>query len=66
MFARLAGLTKPNAQDKVKASLLLAVWDGLQNQWLIDESLNMMPAFKHAVEMIDKYSKTDAKIKENP
>ena len=43
---------EPNQEDQLKAAVLAAVWDGLQNQWLIDESFDMMPSFEYALRML--------------
>jgi AcrR family transcriptional regulator len=56
VMAEMNGRSKPNREDKLKAQLFIALWDGLQNQWLIDESFDMKPAFKYALEMFSKYS----------
>jgi AcrR family transcriptional regulator len=56
VMAEMNGRSKPNREDKLKAQLFIALWDGLQNQWLIDESFDMKPAFKYALQMFSKYS----------
>jgi AcrR family transcriptional regulator len=55
LLAERAGRQKPNRDDKLKAQILIAMWDGLQNQWLIDEAFDMKPAFKYALKMLDAY-----------
>lgn len=62
VMAKLNGRKKPNREDKLKAELFIALWDGLQNQWLIDEDFDMRPAFKYALEMFTKYSASEEKI----
>ena len=49
--------SRTNREDELKAALFIALWDGLQNQWLIDEDFDMKPAFKYAIEMFSNYSK---------
>jgi AcrR family transcriptional regulator len=61
VMAKLNGRKKPNREDKLKAELFIALWDGLQNQWLIDEDFDMRPAFKYALEMFSKYSAEEDK-----
>lgn len=56
--AQMNGRKTPNKEDKLKAQLFIAMWDGLQNQWLIDEEFDMKPAFAYALEMFSKYSKS--------
>ena len=56
--AQMNNRQTPNAEDKLKAQLFIAMWDGLQNQWLIDEEFDMKPAFAYALEMFSKYSKS--------
>lgn len=56
VLAEMNGRTKPNREDKLKAQIFIAMWDGLQNQWLIDEDFDMKPAFKYAMDMFSKYS----------
>lgn len=48
--------SKPNAEDAIKAQLLIAIWDGLQTQWLLDEDFDMKPAFEYALKMLSAYS----------
>jgi len=56
--AQMNNRQTPNAEDRLKAQLFIAMWDGLQNQWLIDEEFDMKPAFAYALEMFSKYSKS--------
>lgn len=56
VLAEMNGRNRPNKEDRLKAQLFIAMWDGLQNQWLIDEEFDMEPAFKYAMEMFSKYS----------
>ena len=46
----------PNSEDAIKAQLLIAIWDGLQTQWLLDEAFDMKPAFEYALKMLSSYS----------
>lgn len=55
-FAREAQHAPATKEDKLKAAVLAAVWDGLQNQWLIDESFDMMGSFEYALKMLSSYS----------
>jgi AcrR family transcriptional regulator len=55
VMSQMNGRKKPNREDKIKAAIFIALWDGLQNQWLIDESFDMRPAFKYALEMLSSY-----------
>jgi AcrR family transcriptional regulator len=48
--------TKPNAEDAFKAQIAIAVWDGLQTQWLLDENFDMKPAFEYALKMLSEYT----------
>lgn len=57
VLAQMHNRETPNSEDKLKAQLFIAMWDGLQNQWLIDEDFDMKPAFVYALEMFSKYSK---------
>ena len=54
-FAEDAGHQSPTEEDKIKAALMTALWDGLQTQWLIDESFDMKPAFEYAIKMLTEY-----------
>ncbi|MFM6977606.1 MAG: TetR/AcrR family transcriptional regulator [Micrococcales bacterium] len=56
VLAQMNGRTSPNKEDKLKAQLFIAMWDGLQNQWLLDDDFDMKPAFKYALEMFSQYS----------
>ena len=55
-FARDASHSAPTKEDQLKAAVLTAVWDGLQNQWLIDENFDMMGSFEYALKMLSSYS----------
>lgn len=57
MFADLAKRSAPNSEDQMKAAVFTAVWDGLQQQWLLDEDFDMLSAFDYAIEMLGRYSK---------
>lgn len=59
VLAEMNGRKKPNKEDRLKAELFIALWDGLQNQWLIDESFDMKPAFKYALQMLTTYSESE-------
>lgn len=48
--------TTPTEEDHVKAALLTAIWDGLQNQWLLDPTFDMKRAFEYGVTMLSRYS----------
>lgn len=56
VLATMNGREKPNREDELKAQLFIAMWDGLQNQWLIDENFDMKPAFEYAIDMFSSYS----------
>ena len=56
VLAQMHNRGTPNREDKLKAQLFIAMWDGLQNQWLIDEDFDMKPAFVYALEMFANYS----------
>jgi AcrR family transcriptional regulator len=56
VFAREANHATATKEDQLKAAVLTAVWDGLQNQWLIDESFDMLPSFEYALKMLSSYS----------
>ena len=57
VIAKNNGRETPNREDFMKAALLAAVWDGLQQQWLLDEDFDMMPTFDYALEMLGRYTK---------
>ena len=59
VLAEMNGRNKPNKEDRLKAQIFIAMWDGLQNQWLIDEDFDMKPAFKYALEMFSNYSENN-------
>ena len=46
----------PTEEDKIKAALLTAIWDGLQTQWLLDPKFDMKRAFEYGVTMLSRYS----------
>lgn len=52
LFAKAAGREAASEEDFNKAAVLIAAWDGLQAQWLIDEGFDMMPAFKAALALL--------------
>jgi AcrR family transcriptional regulator len=55
-IAKDHGRTKPNQEDELQAAIMVAIWDGLQTQWLLDPKFEMRPAFEYAVAMISRYS----------
>ncbi len=59
VMASQNGRPRANREDELKAALFIALWDGLQNQWLIDEDFDMKPAFRYAIEMFSNYSKNN-------
>ena len=54
MFALAGGREAPNSDDETKAAIFTAIWDGLQTQWLLDESFDMLPAFRYALNMLNQ------------
>jgi AcrR family transcriptional regulator len=56
-FADLNGRETPNREDQMKAAIFAAIWDGLQQQWLLDEEFDMMPSFDYALEMLARYTR---------
>lgn len=38
--------------DRMRATLLIAIWDGLQTQWLLDDSFDMREPFKYAMKLL--------------
>lgn len=59
-FAKLSGHARPTDEDKIKAALLAAVWDGLQQQWLLDPTFDMNRPFEYALSMLSRYSQFKA------
>lgn len=55
-FALMNNHSEPTEEDLVKAALLTAVWDGLQNQWLLDPKFDMQRPFEYALTMLSRYS----------
>jgi AcrR family transcriptional regulator len=41
-------------EDRIRATLLIAIWDGLQTQWLLDDSFDMREPFKYAMELLSQ------------
>lgn len=39
-------------EDRVRASLLIALWDGLQTQWLLDDDFDMREPFEYALKLL--------------
>jgi hypothetical protein len=38
----------------MRAVLLIAVWDGLQTQWLLDDDFDMREPFKYAMKLLSQ------------
>jgi AcrR family transcriptional regulator len=55
-FAQLNGREVPVEEDRIRAALLAAVWDGLQTQWLLDPKFEMRRHFEYAIVMLSRYS----------
>ncbi len=55
-IARVSGRDEPTEEDNIKAALLAAIWDGLQNQWLLDPKFDMKRPFEYALAMLTRYS----------
>lgn len=55
-IAVVSGHATPTEEDKIKAALLTAIWDGLQTQWLLDPKFDMKRAFEYGVTMLTRYS----------
>jgi AcrR family transcriptional regulator len=56
-FAKNNGRDKPNQEDQMKGSLLAAMWDGLQTQWLLDPSFDMKETFKYGMSLLTDETK---------
>lgn len=41
-------------EDRIRATLLIAIWDGLQTQWLLDDSFDMREPFKYAIKLLSQ------------
>jgi len=55
-LAAINGRAEPTEEDETKAAILAAVWDGLQNQWLLDPKFDMKRPFEYALGMLTRYS----------
>lgn len=55
-FARFNGRDEPTVEDQLKGAILTAIWDGLQNQWLLDSTFDMKRPFEYALVMLSRYS----------
>lgn len=55
-FANVNSHSSPTDEDAIKAAILTAIWDGLQNQWLLDPSFDMKRPFEYALVMLSRYS----------
>lgn len=51
-IAALEGRETPNDEDAIKGALLIAMWDGLQTQWLLDPKFDMKLAFEYGVKLL--------------
>lgn len=55
-FAKVNKHSSPTAEDEIKAALATAIWDGLQNQSLLDPKFDMRRPFEYALVMLGRYS----------
>jgi AcrR family transcriptional regulator len=55
-LAAINGRSEPTEEDETKGAILAAVWDGLQNQWLLDPKFDMKRPFEYALGMLTRYS----------
>lgn len=55
-FAKINGHERPTEEDELKAALATAMWDGLQNQRLLDSQFDMRRPFEYALIMLGRYS----------
>jgi AcrR family transcriptional regulator len=46
-----------SSEDRIKAAMITAIWDGLQLQWLLDDDFDMRAPFEYALEMISRYKR---------
>ena len=46
----------PTNEDFSKAALTLVVWEGLKDQWLLDENFEVVAIFEYFIMMISRYS----------
>ncbi|MFM5951665.1 MAG: TetR/AcrR family transcriptional regulator [Micrococcales bacterium] len=52
--ASLAEASEISPEDRLRASVLIAVWDGLQTQWLLDDSFDMREPFAYAMKLLSQ------------
>jgi AcrR family transcriptional regulator len=50
----MANSEEISEDDRMRAILLIAVWDGLQTQWLLDDDFDMREPFKYAMELLSQ------------
>ncbi len=55
-IAGISGHQQPTEEDQVKAAILVALWDGLQTQWLLDPKFDMKRYFEYGLTMLTRYS----------
>lgn len=55
-FAKVNGHSTPTDEDQMKAAIATAIWDGLQNQRLLDPKFDMKRPFEYALVMLSRYS----------
>ena len=55
-FAKVNKHATPTDEDEIKAALATAIWDGLQNQSLLDSKFDMRRPFEYAMVMLGRYS----------
>ena len=41
-------------EDRMRSTLLIAFWDGLQTQWLLDDDFDMREPFKYAMKLLSQ------------
>jgi AcrR family transcriptional regulator len=41
-------------EDRIRASILIALWDGLQTQWLLDDDFDMCEPFEYAMKLLSQ------------
>ena len=41
-------------EDRLRASILVALWDGLQTQWLLDADFDMKEPFEYAMKLLSQ------------
>lgn len=50
----MANSTDISDEDRMRATLLIAFWDGLQTQWLLDDDFDMREPFKYAMKLLSQ------------